>query len=292
MRSRSAAIAFAAVLATLPAAAAPQARPDGSAQAVISWDLSLYAPIPPRPAVVPPPPPEPAAVPARLVNLADRAGFEESALVAVFDGATIRPLKPLPAESNLVPGFSFVQFEVSGDRRISAAVTPLEGAPSRVRIEVYERAARKWTLLDTEAEVPAGFSRSDALAFDLRDSEGRAVYLLVRPSRSPESMRDAGALRRAAFEAGAEQASPPEKITSVKPVYPPEAKERRIQGTVMVSAKIDEEGRVIDAIVLKSIPALNHAALEAVRRWTFKPVVVDGRAKRIVFTVPVVFVLK
>ncbi len=64
----------------------------------------------------------------------------------------------------------------------------------------------------------------------------------------------------------------------VAPEYPIGARAAHIGGTVVVEATIDREGRIKDAHVLSSPDAsLSAAALDAVRQWRYKPVVVNGR---------------
>jgi TonB family protein len=82
---------------------------------------------------------------------------------------------------------------------------------------------------------------------------------------------------------------PPRKIKDVKPVYPPEAQQDRVQGMVMIEATIDPSGRVSNAIVRRSIPQLDAAAIAAVRQWEFTPTVVNGTAVPVVMTVTVSF---
>ena len=82
---------------------------------------------------------------------------------------------------------------------------------------------------------------------------------------------------------------PPRKIKDVKPVYPPEAQQDRVQGMVVIEATIDPSGHVSNAIVRRSIPQLDAAAVAAVRQWEFTPTVVNGSAVPVVMTVTVSF---
>ena len=66
------------------------------------------------------------------------------------------------------------------------------------------------------------------------------------------------------------------KIHDVAPVYPVAAIEAHVEGVVIVEAKIDTDGRVTEVKILRSIPLLDVAALEAVRQWQFEPVAIDG----------------
>lgn len=58
-----------------------------------------------------------------------------------------------------------------------------------------------------------------------------------------------------------------------KPVYPDEARRLRQQGVVLLSVQVGIDGHVIALSLKRScgFPALDHAALETVRHWTFEP---------------------
>jgi TonB family protein len=61
---------------------------------------------------------------------------------------------------------------------------------------------------------------------------------------------------------------------------------------VIVEATIAEDGRVVGACVLRSIPSLDDAAVEAVNQWEFTPTMLNGMAVPVVMTVTVNFVLQ
>jgi len=83
----------------------------------------------------------------------------------------------------------------------------------------------------------------------------------------------------------------PAKTKHVNPVYPPVAQSSRIQGVVILEAVIGPDGRVTGAKVLKSIPLLDQAALDAVKQWEFTPTVVNGVAVPVIMTTTVTFSL-
>jgi TonB family protein len=85
---------------------------------------------------------------------------------------------------------------------------------------------------------------------------------------------------------------PPKLVKEVAPVYPEIARVAVIEGVVILGVKTDEEGKVKDVIVLRSIPLLDQAAIDAVRQWVYEPLVIDGKAVPVVFTVTVRFQLK
>src|SRR5687768_12160611 len=82
---------------------------------------------------------------------------------------------------------------------------------------------------------------------------------------------------------------PPQPLKQSRPKYPAEAFRRGIEGTVDIKFVIDEEGRVIDPIVVRSIPELDKAALDCVRKWRFKPAQKDGRVVKSTALAPVTF---
>ena len=58
-----------------------------------------------------------------------------------------------------------------------------------------------------------------------------------------------------------------EKLKDVRPSFPSSAMAARVQGTVIVEITIGPDGRVHSTQLLKSVPLLDAAALEAVRQW-------------------------
>jgi protein TonB len=84
----------------------------------------------------------------------------------------------------------------------------------------------------------------------------------------------------------------PRKIVDVPPTYPDLAIKARIEGVVVIEATIDERGRVRDAKVLRGVPTLDEAALEAVRKWAYTPTLLDGVPTPVIMTVTVRFRLQ
>jgi len=85
---------------------------------------------------------------------------------------------------------------------------------------------------------------------------------------------------------------PPTKVKNVNPTYPPAAVSKKVQGQVWVEATIGADGKVKDAKVVRSIPQLDQAALDAVRQWEFTPTLLKGVAVPVIMTVWVSFSLK
>ena len=83
----------------------------------------------------------------------------------------------------------------------------------------------------------------------------------------------------------------PQKIRDVQPKYPPIAQAAGVQGVVIIEATIGVDGRLINAKVLRSIPLLDQAALDAVRQWEFTPSLLNGVPVPVIMTVTVNFTL-
>jgi protein TonB len=77
----------------------------------------------------------------------------------------------------------------------------------------------------------------------------------------------------------------------VTPEYPKEARDQRIQGTVQLHIIVGKDGKVLQAEVISGHPVFARAALEAVRKWEYKPVLLNGQAVEVDSTVDVVFSL-
>jgi len=84
----------------------------------------------------------------------------------------------------------------------------------------------------------------------------------------------------------------PARITYSPPVYPTIAQTAKVEGTVILEATIDESGVVRDVRVLRSIPLLDRAAIEAVSKWRYTPTRLNGVPVAILMTVTVTFNLR
>lgn len=84
----------------------------------------------------------------------------------------------------------------------------------------------------------------------------------------------------------------PERVKYVPPVYPLDARDARVEGIVIIQCLIDDEGNVQQAKILKSVPLLDQAALDAVVLWKYTPTLLNGAAVPVVMTVTVNFTLR
>jgi protein TonB len=102
----------------------------------------------------------------------------------------------------------------------------------------------------------------------------------LRPPPPPQVVRVGG------------QISAPALIHRVDPVYPDLARVARVQGTVILEARVDTRGRVKSVTVLRGIPMLDETALAAVRQWRYRPLLLNGVPTEFIVTVTVNFELR
>ncbi len=121
------------------------------------------------------------------------------------------------------------------------------------------------------AEAVAGKERADAVA-----AKEKAAAAARAQARSA-AVRVGGQIRT------------PTKIKDVKPVYPAIAQAARVAGVVVIEAMIGPDGKVLEANVVRSVPLLDQAALDAVRQWEYTPTLLNGVPVPIVMTVTINF---
>jgi periplasmic protein TonB len=99
------------------------------------------------------------------------------------------------------------------------------------------------------------------------------------PPPPPERVRVGGQVQSAMIQ------------TQTRPVYPPLARQARIQGTVRLEAVINKEGQIEELKVVSGHPLLIQAALDAVKQWRYKPTMLNGVAVEVITTIDVNFTL-
>jgi protein TonB len=158
----------------------------------------------------------------------------------------------------------------SGTRVSAAALRPaleafIDSAASAVRQSRYEPPPSGPVVFNTVVQFATG------------------AEAVVRDMPISERVTNDGALR-----VGGNIRSP-RKITDVRPLYPQEARDAGVQGVVIIEMRVEPDGRVGSARVLRSIPLLDQAALDAVRQWEFEPTLLNGAPVAVVMTVTVQF---
>ena len=128
-------------------------------------------------------------------------------------------------------------------------------------------------------EIDTGFDRTAIFTVPGGIVGGVTVPDAPPPPPPPKPVRVGGAIK------------PPVKTKNVNPQYPSIAQSARVQGVVIIEATISPQGRVQDARVLRSIPLLDSAALDAVRQWELTPTLLNGVPVPVIMTVTVNFTL-
>ena len=73
------------------------------------------------------------------------------------------------------------------------------------------------------------------------------------------------------------QVQAPSLIHQVQPVYPPLARQARIQGDVIIDSVIDTQGRVTQMKVVSGSPLLVQSAIEALGQCRYQPTLLNGQ---------------
>lgn len=66
-------------------------------------------------------------------------------------------------------------------------------------------------------------------------------------------------------------------LQRVMPVYPSEARQLHVQGTVVLEGTINEQGLIENLRVISGSPLLSKSAVEAVRKWRYSPYMLNGK---------------
>jgi protein TonB len=84
----------------------------------------------------------------------------------------------------------------------------------------------------------------------------------------------------------------PVMLKQTKPDYPDLARKAQIEGTVVVTVTIGKTGIVESAVIFKSIPMLDEAALAAAKKCKFKPAKQRDKFVKVKMNIPFNFRLK
>jgi periplasmic protein TonB len=80
-------------------------------------------------------------------------------------------------------------------------------------------------------------------------------------------------------------------IQKIEPQYPKLAQAARIQGQVMLTAIISKTGEIQNLVLISGHPLLVPAAMEAVKKWRYRPYLLNGEPVEVETTITVNFEL-
>ena len=189
---------------------------------------------------------------------------------------------------------AFHMFRLNGQEYLIMVTPGRLTERNHFRIEVYEQSReKKSNLLDTEFSLPD----KSAVVLGFEDTQLKRYFITLRVARwSGEPARVGGVLGGVVGYMDAPvraigDVKPPKLIKQVDPVYPEIARQAQVEGVVIAEATTDVYGRVVEVKVLRSIPLLDQAAVDALKQWVYEPMVVDGKPRPVTFTVTVKFSL-
>lgn len=147
-------------------------------------------------------------------------------------------------------------------------------------LKSYDRTRELAAAAKAAGEKAAADAAAAREAVEAKAAQARADAATAAAARA-KTRAEAVRIRR--------QMKTPTKIKDVRPVYPAIAQAARAQGAVVIEATIGPDGKVVDTKVVRSVPLLDQAAVDAVRQWEYAPTRVNGKAVPVVMTITINF---
>jgi|GEM_PF-672454 len=192
---------------------------------------------------------------------------------------------PAPAAESRWP--SAVPAPAEGAARISGAIPAVEGVVERSRRPLFIVLALMMVVVAAVVVALLVMKKEPRGTLAQGGGGGPAS----NPSGEPAKPTPQGTPDSSGSQPGQPVKPPPDKpspevkkgetrdsrlIREVPPAYPETARAAGVEGEVEVLAVIGPDGQVKDAAILKSVPLLDQAAIEAVRQYVFEPALRDG----------------
>jgi TonB family protein len=148
-------------------------------------------------------------------------------------------------------------------------------------VQSAKDAVRHW-LYEPPAEAPIAFTV--VIGFSTQEHGEVISQNASPPAVAPPETTDVPV-------DGSRVSRPATKVKHVTPVYPAAAREAKIAGVVVLEVGVGADGRVVNVEVVRSIPELDQAAIDAIKQWEYVPLLVDGVPTPTTFEVTVQFSL-
>jgi protein TonB len=84
----------------------------------------------------------------------------------------------------------------------------------------------------------------------------------------------------------------PQILKKVDPAYPELAKQARVSALIILEATVDATGRVQEVTILRGSPIFDEAAIEAVKQWQYRPLLLNGIPTPFVLSVTLKFTFR
>jgi protein TonB len=225
--------------------------------------------------------------------------------------ARVKPAYPPEAERLGLEAYVVLKLtvnpagEVTKIERINGVVNLRSDEPNAsARAEFYaadpyaftveaETAAKQWTFEAANSSMTCFV----AFTFHLAPGPDLTTNTPIRPgsatlSAVPGSPRPGFTVPGRPLRVDGRMIKAPTRLVSVNPVYPDDARGAHVEGVVLLEITIAEDGSVTGARVLRSVPLLDQAALEAVRQWVYEPTLLNGVPIAVTLTVTINFTLQ
>ena len=180
--------------------------------------------------------------------------------------------------------FPFAKQDIEQNMRSERIVVVAQGDPETSRIDRLLLVDRDTETILLDLDAPASALSSAAWRFSVGP-----VPVMPKPAPTEAEVQPT--------TPEPPTGSVPDNVTAASivdqpaPEYPPEARDKLIQGEVVLHAIIDKEGKISKVQVLSGDDMLAKSAVEAVRQWRYKPMLVDGEAREVDTTITVTFSL-
>lgn len=203
--------------------------------------------------------------------------------------ARLSPVEPIPAASPSLTDLPARALPVPAPPT-SPATEATAGASSASNVAAQPQA---------RVVEPAGSQSTPAQP--AASQTATAAATAPAPAAQPAKPAPSPELPAAQAQAGGQQAESPLRVGGQvqearlirrrEPVYPPLARQARIQGVVRLEAVIGPDGRVEKVQAISGPPLLRQAAVDAVKEWVYEPSRLNGRPVRVTTQVEINFTL-
>ena len=153
----------------------------------------------------------------------------------------------------------------------------------------------------TVGATAIGFTMAVANNVEVTPADPVHMTLKLQVGAASEYVKVSGSAAAGAAPAQAPTSNPPIRVSAavaagsilskVQPVYPTEAKQKGIQGTVTLHALISKTGDVENVVAESGPDELQGAAIEAVKQWKYRPYLLNGNPVAVDTTIRVNFSL-
>ncbi|MGB2906138.1 MAG: M56 family metallopeptidase [Candidatus Aminicenantaceae bacterium] len=210
----------------------------------------------------------------------DMSGIQEKQKKNPRQTKIVQPKYPLEAKEKGIEGTVAVEAVIDTNGRITEARVIHSAGDLLDKVSLD--AVRQWTYEPMEINgTPVRSMMTVVCRFNLDENHPPVSVMAAvgEDEKEKPPIRALGDIK------------PPKVIRLIQPIYPDEARKAGIQGVVILEAKTDIYGRVKEVKVLRSIPALDQAAIEAVKQWVYEPMIVNKEPREVIFTTTVRFQL-